>query len=274
MNNNFLVSFNICCFNSEKYIAETIDSIIHQTYKNWEIIIIDDGSTDKTEIIIKKYISRGVNIKYFFQNNRGFAYSRNIAISKSNGDWIAIIDHDDICLKNRIEYQILDILKNPNCKFFFSNIEVFNNKINYDWFKNFLKKDKFNVATLDLKKGKAKDNLINYGCFINSSSIIFNKEIINNNIKFDNKYKFIADYVFFINIAEKYDLHCTNIILTKWRMHDDQSTSKKEKILLRELSSLYFNFYLISLSFKNKRNILYKHIKIFIKLFLLYFKND
>ena len=274
MNNNFLISFNICCYNSEKYISETIDSIIHQTYKNWEIIIIDDGSTDTTALIIKKYISKGVNIKYYFQNNRGFAYSRNIAISKSNGDWIAIIDHDDVCLENRLECQILDILKNPQCKFFFSNIEIFNTKLNYDWFNHHLKKDKFNVPKLNLQKGIAKENLINYGCFINSSSIIFSKDIMSDNIKFDIKYKFISDYVFFINIAEKYDLYCTNKILTKWRMHDDQATSKKEKVLLIELATLYFNFYFMNLSFKIKRNILYKHIKIIIKLFFLYFKNE
>ena len=143
MNNEFLVSFNICCFNSEKYISETLDSIVNQTYKNWEIIIIDDGSTDNTASIIKKFILRGVNIRYYYQSNKGFAASRNLAISKSNGDWIALLDHDDICVSNRIEIQILDLYKNPHIKFFFSNIEVFNNEIHYDWFDHHFKRDNF-----------------------------------------------------------------------------------------------------------------------------------
>ena len=63
----------ICCFNSEEFIKETIDSVINQTFKDWEIVVVDDGSSDETSKIIHDYISKGVDINYFYQENRGFA---------------------------------------------------------------------------------------------------------------------------------------------------------------------------------------------------------
>ncbi|SVC31736.1 uncharacterized protein METZ01_LOCUS284590, partial [marine metagenome] len=70
----------ICCYNSEKYICETIDSVIDQTYNNWEIIIINDGSTDKTEDLIFTYKQNNIPITYYKQNNKGFASARNKAL--------------------------------------------------------------------------------------------------------------------------------------------------------------------------------------------------
>ena len=83
----------MCCYNSEKYIEETLNSILSQTYKEWELIIVDDGSTDNTSIIIKNYINdnNNNNIKYFYQENKGFASARNLAVQNSNREWIVII---------------------------------------------------------------------------------------------------------------------------------------------------------------------------------------
>ena len=103
MSDNFLISIMICCYNSEKYISETIDSIINQTYDNWEIIIINDGSKDNTEKIILNYIQQGFPITYHSQENKGFAAGRNKGIELAQGEWIAIIDHDDVLINHWVE---------------------------------------------------------------------------------------------------------------------------------------------------------------------------
>ncbi len=121
-------SIMICCYNSEKYIEETIESIINQTYPNWEIIIINDGSNDSTEKIVLKYVSQGYNIRYYYQENKGFASARNNAVHYASHDWIAIIDHDDICMPDRLKIQAKQILKNPDAKLFFANTIHFNDK--------------------------------------------------------------------------------------------------------------------------------------------------
>ena len=71
MNEKIWFSIIICCYNSEKYLKYTLESVINQSYKLWELIIIDDGSSDKTKSIIDKYKTKNSKIKYFYQNNKG-----------------------------------------------------------------------------------------------------------------------------------------------------------------------------------------------------------
>ena len=97
MNKDIFFSINICCYNSSKFIKESIESILKQSFKDWEIVIINDGSTDNTEKIIFDYINSGYPIKYFYQKNAGYASARNKAIDLSEGKWIVILDHDDLC---------------------------------------------------------------------------------------------------------------------------------------------------------------------------------
>ena len=118
MKDDLFISVMICCYNSEQYLMETIDSVIDQTYANWEIVIVNDGSTDSTEDIIFDYIEQGIPISYFKQENRGFGAARNIAMENAKGDWIAIIDHDDICMPNRLRSQVNDIMNNPKASLF------------------------------------------------------------------------------------------------------------------------------------------------------------
>ena len=121
MTNDILFSVMICCYNSEKYLRETIDSVVKQSYTNWEIIAVNDGSTDDTEEIILDYIHQGFRITYHNQENKGFAAARNKAIELAKGEWVAIIDHDDICLLDRLEVQFTHIQENPTAKLFFGD---------------------------------------------------------------------------------------------------------------------------------------------------------
>ena len=84
MNEKIWFSIIICCYNSEKYLKHTLESVINQSYKFWELIIIDDGSTDKTKPIIDKYKTKNSKIKYFYQSNKGFASARNFEPLKTD----------------------------------------------------------------------------------------------------------------------------------------------------------------------------------------------
>lgn len=101
-----LVSINLCCFNSETYLGETLRSIAAQTFKDWELVIVNDGSTDATESIILEFKDQGYQVVYHYQENRGIAASRNRAIELSRGDYIAFIDHDDIWMPELLSRQL------------------------------------------------------------------------------------------------------------------------------------------------------------------------
>lgn len=102
-----LVSIVMPAFNCEDYIAESVESIISQTYKNWELIIVDDCSIDGTGDIAVKYASKDKRIRLFsMERNSGPAVVRNKAIEKSRGQYIAFLDSDDIWMPRKLEVQI------------------------------------------------------------------------------------------------------------------------------------------------------------------------
>lgn len=105
-----MISIIVPCFNGEKYIKRCLDSILNQSYEDFEVIIINDGSTDKSDEIISNYLS-DARIKYFKQENKGIGATRNFGISKANGEYITFLDIDDY-----FDIQALDKMINFSLK--------------------------------------------------------------------------------------------------------------------------------------------------------------
>jgi len=134
---NLIVSIICPVYNKQKFITETINSVINQTYIFWELLIIDDCSTDNTINIINKYIGKNSNIKLFINlSNKGANYSRNFGIKNAIGKYVIFLDADDVlskdCLFNRMHF----FENNIKCDFVVSTLQVFNSLIgdnNYLW---------------------------------------------------------------------------------------------------------------------------------------------
>jgi len=103
-----LISIITPTFNRAHLLAETIESVLAQTYPAWELIVIDDGSTDKTTEVVKQYADKDSRIQYFFQENKGASAARNVGIRKAKGKYLAFLDSDDLyfpdSLKNLQEH--------------------------------------------------------------------------------------------------------------------------------------------------------------------------
>ena len=123
-----LVSILIPIFNGEKYILETLQSISRQTITNFEVIIINDGSTDHTSAIVQEYASADHRFRLFTRDNQGMAASLNFAISVSLSDLIVRIDADDLMARNRLERQLAFLDENPSVSVASSYIYLINNK--------------------------------------------------------------------------------------------------------------------------------------------------
>lgn len=119
-----LVSVVMTVLNQEKYLAEAIESILGQTYTYFELVIIDDGSSDNTPAITSKYAEKDKRIKFLKRENKGRVYSLNQGIGISNGDYIAIMDSDDISHKERLEKQVDFLEKNRNVFLVGSKIQL------------------------------------------------------------------------------------------------------------------------------------------------------
>ncbi len=115
MNNNPLVSVIIPCYNKSKYISDAIESVLNQTYSHIECIVIDDGSTDNSGEIVKKFEQSDNRVRYFYKENGGVSSTRNFGVLKARGEWIQFLDGDDWLstdkIKRQLEYAGADLCK-------------------------------------------------------------------------------------------------------------------------------------------------------------------
>lgn len=109
-----MISVVMPAYNAEKFIALAIDSILNQTFKDFELIIIDDGSTDRTLEIIKSYLNRDSRIRLIQNNHGGVSRACNLGVQESKYPWIARMDADDIALPQRFEKQVEKVNSHPN----------------------------------------------------------------------------------------------------------------------------------------------------------------
>ena len=197
-------------YNSYEYIDKTILSVLKQSFVNWRLIIIDDFSDIKTRTKIKKY-EKFQRIKvYWLKKNKGAAYCRNFAISKSKSKYLAFIDSDDIWEKDKLKLQVQYMKKN-------------NYDFTYTYYKTF---------GLKLKKIIPPKKL-NFDKFIKNTSIATStmmiKRKIAKGIKFTNT-KICEDYYFKCKILKKIKFaYCLKNSLTKYRIRRNSLQSNKLK---------------------------------------------
>ena len=113
------VSVVIPTYNRCKYVTKAIDSVLAQTFTDYEIIVVDDGSTDNTRVVLQSYLSK---IRYIFQENKGVSAARNAGIVAAKGEWIAFLDSDDEWLSAKLELQMKDINQHPDAILVCSNV--------------------------------------------------------------------------------------------------------------------------------------------------------
>jgi glycosyltransferase involved in cell wall biosynthesis len=218
------VSVVIPCYNCEKYITECLDSIVNQTYKNIEIILVDDGSNDDTLSIVEKY----KNIIVIKNTNKGVSNARNCGIYKSTGDYIIFIDSDDYIEKNAIK-TMMDCMIKDNLDMVRSNYKKIIGKKLYSLdslykSKTFINKNNFKETIYRFVLGTEK---FNYACstiyrldIIKENKILFDENIINGEDAI-----FVMDYIKHINsicyIPDE---------LYIYRIHENSMTKKGKSI--------------------------------------------
>lgn len=209
-----LVSIVITSFNAEKFIKRTLDSVINQSYKNWELIIVDDCSKDDTGQIISNHLKNISNIKLIFNKiNLGCNYSRNLAINQSSGRFIALLDHDDYWMSDKLEIQVSFHHKNQcgaSCTYY----RRFNSKNESG---KLIKAPEINT-----KNDVLFQNNIGY------SSVMIDKKFIKNFQMIDNP---LSDFPTWINLIDKGIIFKT-INEDLMRYFYDRSTGSYNKIKL------------------------------------------
>lgn len=211
-----LISIVMPCYNSEKTITQSINSVIEQTYKNWELIIIDDGSTDSTLSIAKKIAANDKRIKVLsLPKNTGTpAEPRNNGLEYSNGDYIAFLDSDDLWSNNKLELQLSFMIKN--------DISL-------------------SCTAYTIKDTKGK--IFNYypPLFVNYSDLLSNNSIgcltamVKKELISKTRFKKIGheDYAFWLVLLKKTDgVYCLNELLATYNKMENSVSSNKKKLFI------------------------------------------
>lgn len=126
---NPLVSIIMPCYNAERYIAQSIESVLAQTYQEWELLITDDCSTDKSVEIIKRYCEQDGRINLLINEHKGIAETRNASIARAKGRFLAFLDSDDLWNYEKLEKQVNFMLEN-DVVFTYSSYEVIDSQGN------------------------------------------------------------------------------------------------------------------------------------------------
>jgi glycosyltransferase involved in cell wall biosynthesis len=125
--NNSLVSIIVPCYNQAQYLGEALQSVLDQTYTNWECVIVNDGSPDYTEELAKKWVDKDSRFKYIYKENGGLSSARNLGLENTKGDYIQFLDSDDYLVKTKLEVSLqqLNLAENENAKVAISNFRMF-----------------------------------------------------------------------------------------------------------------------------------------------------
>lgn len=216
-----MVSVIIAVYNGEKYIAEAIESLLSQTYKDIEIIVSDDGSTDRTKDIIKKY----KNVRYIYQDRRGEGAARNLGISISKGKYLCFLDADDLYANDKIEKQVEILDNNKEVSVVYNDLKVVDEKLNYI---NTLKSEGI------YRNRKILLAQILYRQVIQGPICMMIRRDCAENIKWNEKLIYTVDYDYTIKLAQKYNFYYLEEPLYIYRRHSCNLSNKHKETLNEE----------------------------------------
>ena len=221
-----LVSVIMPAYNTEKYIGDSIQSVLDQTYSNWELLVVDDGSTDKTADIARRFSAQDGRVKYVFQPNGRQAKARNTGIGQSSGDLLAFLDSDDLWLPEKLERQ-LETLQATKADVVYSNGVII-----YEPGASGGAMD-FPVVAGTVEGRKMLDLLLLLN-FIPVQSVVLRREIFKNAGPFDESpsYHGCEDYELWLKLAAYGAVfHGMSEKLIKYRRHPTATTHKNSAML-------------------------------------------
>ena len=242
---DFLISIVIPVYNAEKYLEQCLNSIKDQTYKNFEVILVNDGSIDHSESICMDFVKVDTRFKYFTKVNGGASSARNFGLDHVTGDFITFIDADDWVDENHLEVLINNI-KDNNSDMAVSSIKKFDMSNNFR-FRMYSNQEKY---LLNYNKLNREEFLVILPKLIYASnsykiavSKLFKKELVTN-IRFDESIIYEEDLEFFFKLYLNINsISYVDEVTYIYRLHDESSSSKFSQLHMEQELTIYKKMY-------------------------------
>lgn len=232
---NPLITIIIPVYNGENFLSKAIDSAIGQTYKNIEVLVIDDGSKDKTKEIVQKFADK--RIKYIYKNNGGVASALNLGINNAKGEYISWLSHDDYYLPDKLEKQVailngLDPEDRSKTIIYSAFQEMNEDNIIYDKFEPHKK------APIEKLTNPYYPNLMGY---VNGCTTLIPTNSLKEIGLFDENLFYTQDSDMWFRLFPKNKVYYQSDITLVSRKHKDQGTNKQDLRKTKEDDDLYKN---------------------------------
>lgn len=233
------VSIITTSYNYAQYLKDTINSVLNQTCKDWELIVVDDNSEDNSVEIITEFLNSDDRIKLIKNSaNQGLTKSIQIGLMAAMGEWVAFLESDDLWKENYLEKKLETAQKHSECGILYNNVEFFDTNAD---------SAKQKYTSIIRKNNKIKnpyDIFYHFGyrnLIFTMSSVMIRRELfeeINYNTPIDK----LLDWYLYIQIARKTRAYYLNETLTLWRQHSNSYLSKKHNLKFKFVNvSAYFH---------------------------------
>lgn len=217
------VSFIMPIYNAEKYVQQAIESVLNQTYKNFELILVDDISTDSTMECLKKYKDERIRILHN-DKNAGIAYSRNRGMDAATGEYIALMDDDDISMPERLEKQVMFLEEHPEIDFVGGKYQLIDKNGNILYEEKKAYKNPLYIKALFLFQ-----NIYSNG------EMMFRKDTIDRNqIRYAENQYGMEDFKFWIECSKIGKFSTIDEVFLQHRVHEQSETVRNKMNMLRE----------------------------------------
>jgi hypothetical protein len=217
-------------YNSERYVAEALESVRAQTHTDWEVIFVDNGSQDGTEAIVRAYCERDARVRYLRTPRRlTLAECRNLAAREARGEWLAFLDADDAWLPNKLEWQLARVREDGggDVGLVYARTLSFSSRGEEG-------ETVFRYAGRDLPEGWLLRTLLNEGCIIPLVSALVLKQAYWEVAGIPTEYTFAEDYYLFVAVAERRRVLCVQKACCRYRVHPDSMTAREKTTSHRE----------------------------------------
>jgi len=219
------VSAIILTYNRAHMVTEAIDSVLNQTFKDFELIVVDNYSSDSTESVVKSYNDK--RIRYFkHQNNGLIGVNRNYGIHKSRGEYIAFLDDDDLWLPEKLEKQVELLDSNKELGLVYSDTYIMDSNGN-------LRENTY-FRRIKPARGNAFNELLQDN-FIPMLTVVIRREMLSKVGIFNPRYKIALDYDLWLRIAEHYPIDFIEQPLAKYRVHSESGFQKNIALSYQEI---------------------------------------
>ena len=220
------VSVIMAAYNHERFVAETIQSVLDQAYQDFEFIITDDGSADRTVDVIKKFDDPRIKL-FCFPQNHGACQAMNNCINEAKGEYIAVINSDDAWFPNKLEKQVKFLEGNPDIGAVFSYAQIIDEESNdlvdkeHAYQKIFIQQNKNRFEWL---------KHLFWGNCLCHPSILIRKVCYEITGLYDERYAQLPDWDFWIRLCMRYDIHIITELLTKFRVHKNEQNASGNRL--------------------------------------------